>query len=61
MRYKAKEDGFIDRYIHAGEEFEYDGPAPSWGEPLEKKKAKKPDKVPDKVPDTGESDSGKEE
>ena len=61
MRYKAKEDGFIDRYIRAGEEFEYDGPAPSWGEPLEKKAPAKANKASaKKEPEVLEPDVFKE-
>jgi len=36
MRYAALQDGFIDsHYVCMGEEFEFDGKAPSWARPLD--------------------------
>jgi len=35
-RYRAERDGFIDsHYVREGDEFEYDGAAPSWATPLD--------------------------
>ena len=35
-RYRADRDGFVDsHYVCEGDEFEYDGPVPSWATPLD--------------------------
>lgn len=44
MKYRARQDGFVDsHYVCEGEIFEYDGPAPSWATPIEEPKAAKPE------------------
>lgn len=36
MKYRAKQDGFVDsHYVCEGEIFEYEGKTPSWATPLE--------------------------
>ena len=32
MKYRALRDGYLDRYIHAGETFDWNGKKPSWAE-----------------------------
>ena len=47
MRYLANQDGLVgSRYIREGEEFEYDGAAPSWATPLDPEPERKPEPKP---------------
>ena len=52
MRYRADRDGLLPSgsYIREGEEFEFDGVAPSWATPLDEPERMEDVSVPNKKP-----------
>ena len=52
MRYRAERDGLLPNgsYIREGEEFEFDGVAPSWATPLDEPEQMEDVSVPEKKP-----------